>query len=101
VRLVVVGRDQDVGGLQVPVDDALLVRVLQRRADLDEEVQPLLDAQSRGVTILGDRDALDVLHDEIRPAGVGQAAVEDLGDVGVVHDRQRLAFGLEAGHDGT
>jgi hypothetical protein len=27
------------------------------------------------------------------------AAVEDFGDVGMVHQRQGLAFGLEAGHD--
>ena len=61
-------------------------------------------SRSRGrelvaVAILGDRDALDQLHDEVGPAGVGGAGVEDLGDVGVVHQRQRLPLGLEAGDD--
>ena len=37
-RLVVIRRDQDVRGLQVAVDDAFLVSVLKRGADLDEEV---------------------------------------------------------------
>ena len=100
-RLVVIRRDQDVRGLQVAVNDAFLVRVLKRGADLDEEVQPFLDAQSRGVAILGDRHALDVFHHEIGPARFGQSAVQDLGDIGVVHQRQRLAFGLEASQDGA
>ena len=42
-------------------------------------------------------DALDQLHDEIRPAGVGRAGVEYLGDIGVVHQRERLPLGLEPG----
>ena len=33
------------------------------------------------------------------PAGVGGAGVEHLGDVRVVHQRQRLPLGLEAGDD--
>ena len=42
-------------------------------------------------------DALDQLHDEVGPAGVGGAGVEHPGDVGVVHHRQGLPLGLEAG----
>ena len=98
-RLVVIGGDQDVRGLQVAVNDAFLVSVLKRRANLDEEVQPFLDAQPRGVAILGDRHALDVFHHEIGPARFGQPAVQNLGDIGVVHERQRLALGLEASQD--
>ena len=47
----------------------------------------------------GDRDALDQLHHEVGAAGVGRAGVEDLGDVGMVHQGQRLPLGLEAGED--
>ena len=47
----------------------------------------------------GDRDALDQLHHEVGTARVGGAGVEDLGDVGVVHQGQRLAFGPEPGED--
>jgi hypothetical protein len=38
-ELALVQRDQDVGGLDVAVDDPLLVRVLDGLADLDEEIQ--------------------------------------------------------------
>ena len=40
---------------------------------------------------------MDQLHDEVRPARIRLAGVEDLGDVGVVHHGQGLALGLETG----
>ena len=44
-RLAVVQRDQDVGRLDVAVDDAFLVGVLHRLADRDEQLQPLARRQ--------------------------------------------------------
>ena len=60
--------------------------------------------RSRGVSllssqILGDRHAMDQLHDEVRAAAVRGAGIEDLGDVGMVHHGQGLPLGLEAGDD--
>ncbi len=49
------------------------------------------------VAIAGDRHALDQLHDEVGPARFGSAGVEDLGDIGVVHQCQGLPLGFEAG----
>ena len=49
------------------------------------------------VAVLRDRHAFDQLHDEVGPAAVGRAGVEHLGDVRMVHHRQRLPLGLEAG----
>ena len=92
-------RDQDVGGLDVAVDDPLLVGVLDRLADGDEELQPLAGRQPGLVAVIRDRDALHQLHDEVGTAGVGGAGVEDPGDVGVIHHRQRLPLGLEPGDD--
>jgi hypothetical protein len=51
----------------------------------------------RAVAIVGDRHAGDQLHDEVGAAGVGGASVQDPGDMGMVHHRQRLALGLEPG----
>ena len=61
-------------------------------------------SRSRGVRWLSSQylvigHAVDQLHDEVRPAGFGGAGVEDAGDVGVVHQRQGLPLGLEAGDD--
>ena len=44
---------------------------------------------------------MDQLHDEVGPAGLGGAGVEDAGDVEMVHHGQGLPFGLEAGDDLT
>ena len=59
-------------------------------------------SRSRGrepglVAVVGDRHAADQFHDEVRPAGVGRAGVEHLGDVRVVHQGQGLPLGLEPG----
>ena len=52
------------------------------------------------VAIVGERNALDQFHDEEGSAGLGRPGVEDLGDVGVVHQGQGLPLGLEPGQDG-
>ena len=41
--------------------------------------------------------AFDQLHDEVGPALFGGAGVKHLGDVGMIHEGDGLAFGLEAG----
>ena len=67
----VVERDQHVGGLEVAVDDALLVGVLHGLADGDEQLQPLPRREPVLVAVLGDGHALDQLHDEVGPARFG------------------------------
>ena len=49
------------------------------------------------VAVVGDRDALDQFHHEVGPAGCGGPGIEHLCNVGVIHQGQRLALGLEAG----
>src|SRR5262249_6197292 len=98
-RLALVPRDQDVGRLDVAVDDALLVGVLDRLADRHEQFQALADRQTVVVAEAGDRYALDQLHHEVRPAVGRGTRVEYPGDVEVVHQGQGLALGLETGHD--
>ena len=51
------------------------------------------------VAIIGDFDAAHQFHDEVGPAGVRGAGVKDFGDIRMVHQRQRLAFGFEPGDD--
>jgi hypothetical protein len=51
------------------------------------------------IAVLVDGDATDQFHDEVGPAGVGGAGVQDLGDVRVIHQRQSQALGLEARDD--
>ena len=103
-----VGADLDVGGLQIAMDDALLVRGFERLGDLAGDGQ--------GVGKIGDRDprammrgqilALDQLHHERRDAARLLEAV-DRGDVRMIQRREHFGFALEprqpirvAGHRG-
>src|SRR5262249_53235551 len=87
------------GRLQVAVDDSLLVRMLHGFTDIDEESQPLSDSNVVLIAEVGNGDATDEFHDEIRVAGGGGAAVKNVSDVGMIHECQRLPLGLEAGDD--
>ena len=58
-----------------------------------------LHRQSLAVAVIGDRLALNELHHEERLAGLGGAAVEHAGDVGVVHQGECLPLGVEASED--
>ena len=94
-RAAVVQRDQDVTRLDVAVDDALLMRVLHGLADGDEQLQSLAGRQVLLVTELRDGDAVDQFHDEVRPARIRRPGVKHFCDVGMIHHRQCLFFGLE------
>jgi hypothetical protein len=99
--LAVVESDHDIGRLDVAVNDPLLMGVLDRLADRHEQLQPLARGQGVVVAILGDRHAVNQLHDEIRQTGLRGSGVEDAGDVDMIHHGQGLPFSLEAGDDLT
>ena len=91
-------RDQDVRRLDVAVNNALLMRVLDGMADEHEEPQSVGCGQSILIAVVDDRDTAHEFHHEIGPARVGRAGIENPRDVGVVHHGQRLTFGFEPGH---
>ena len=95
--LAVVFPDEDVGRLDVAVDHAFLVGVLDGEADAEEQFEPGGNIEVSRVAVVGDFHAVHQLHDEIRPAGAGGTHVENPRDVRVVHHGQRLAFLFEPG----
>ena len=80
------------------MDDGLLMRMLHAVADQDEELHPLPHGEPVLVAISRNGHTRHILHGEVGAALGRGTGVEDLGDGGVVHQRQRLAFRLEAGH---
>src|SRR5262249_32953450 len=60
--------DEDVPGLQVAVDHALLVRVLDGVGDLREEIEALVRPQFSLAHVVRQRHAADELHGEVRHA---------------------------------
>jgi hypothetical protein len=89
---------QNVGRLQIAVQDGFLVRMLYAIADQHKQLQPLARGQLVLVAIVRDWNAGHVLHDEVRAALWRGAGIEDFGDGRVVHERQRLPLGFEARH---
>jgi len=98
-RHAVVHRDENVRGLDIAVNDSLLMRVLDGVADLGEEIQPLACGKIVLIAVIGDADAMHQFHDEVRPSAFRRARIENFGDVGMIHQRKRLPLGLEAGYD--
>jgi hypothetical protein len=98
-RHTVVQRYEDVRGLDVTVNDALLMRMLDGLADLDEQVEPFLSGKVGLVAVFGELDAPDQFHDEERTARLGAAGIEHLGYVGMIHHGQGLSFRLEPRND--
>ena len=96
LRPVVLVGHEHVRRLHVAMDHALLVRVLHRLADGDEELEPLRDREAARVAVLGDREAARELHGEEGLPVRGDARVEDARDAGVVHERERLPLRFEA-----
>jgi len=82
------------------MDDALLVGVLHAVAHLLKDRQAIADPEPVFVAVSSQRDAVDVLHDEVRPAVIGHARFVDLRDVPVVHQAESLALGIEPGDYG-
>ena len=95
----IVVRHQNVGRLDVAMDDAFLVCVLDGLADLNEKFQARRGAEVVFVAVIGDFDAAHQFHDEIRAAGFRRARVQHLGNVRMVHQGQRLPLRLEPGDD--
>ena len=87
--------DEDVGGLEVAVDDPLRVRRLERVRDLDAELEQLADLERPPADPLGQRLALEQLHrDEV--AALVLVDRVHRADAGVVERRGGLRLPLEA-----
>jgi hypothetical protein len=78
------------------MDYSLLMRMLNRVAHLNKQLQPRGGLQGTLVAEISDLNSLDEFHYKIRPAALGRAGVEDVGNVRMVHQRKRLSLGLKA-----
>lgn len=85
--------------LQVAVHHALVVRMLHRLADGDEELEPRARGEPVFIAIVRDRGPAHQLHHEVRAAALRDTAVEDPRDARMVHQRERLPLRLETRHD--
>ena len=88
--------NQDVGRLEIAVDRRFLVGVLHSLTDLDENFEAFQDGELLAIAVGGNRFARHELHHKVRLAIGCCACVEDFRDCRMIHQRERLAFGLKA-----
>ena len=95
----------DVRGLQIAMDDALFVRGFEGFGDLPRNEQRLVDGNGPTRDAIGQRRAVDELHDE-RGRAVAPLQAMDVRDVRVIEGREDPRLALEArqafgvtGHD--
>ena len=87
--------EQQVLRLDVAMDDAVGVRVLQRLADRRHDGQRLLRSETPGLHRLAQVHAVDEFHEQVvKPAGL--AEVMDRHDVRMAQLRERLGFAGES-----
>jgi hypothetical protein len=98
-RHAVMKGDEDIRWLDVAVDDAFLMRMLDRLADLNEELQTFAGRQTVLIAIVRDPDPAHQFHHEIRPPFLRATRVQHPRDVRMIHQRQCLSFRFEPGDD--
>ena len=88
------GCDLDVGGLQIAMDDAAIVRRLERFGDLPSDRNDLADRQRTGGQAFGECRPLDELEHERGDVSALLDAI-DRADVGMIQRRERPRLVLE------
>ena len=79
------------------MNNALLMGVLDSLTHVQEQREPLFDGELMLVAMFGDGRAIDIFHDEVGTLAWCQTRIVDTRHVGMVHQGQGLAFGLETG----
>ena len=81
----VLKRDEDVRRLDVPVDEPLLMRMMDGLTDRNEKPEPICNLQLVPIAIGSDRFTGHVFHHEEGATVLGAPGIMDPGDVGVIH----------------
>ena len=74
----------------------VLVRGIDGRTDLREQLQPRRDGEAAAVAIFVQARAFHIFHHQVGLPRWGQTSIQQCGDVGMLQVRQNLALGQEA-----
>ena len=88
--------DEDIRCLDVAVHDQIAVRIVNRRANRDEQLEALAYEQRAAVAVTIDGFAIDILHDQVRCAVLEVAAVDEARDRAMIERRQNVTFTVQS-----
>ena len=91
--------DEDVGGFQIAVDDALGVGVVDGVGDEGDEGEAFAKGEVFRLGVGVEREAVDELHGEVGLETEGRvlsSGVEDGGDIGMLEKSEDFGFEVEA-----
>ena len=77
----------------------MLMRVMDGGANSLKEFQSVFGVERVQIAIVIDRQALDVLHHQVRSIVFRRAAIEQTRDVGMIKGRENLPLVAKAAHD--
>ena len=83
------------------MNDAFLMRGLNRFADRNEQFQSLTGRQPLAIAESRHWSARHQLHHKVRLIVLGGASIKNGGDVGVIHECEGLPFLLETGNNAS
>src|ERR1700735_5480713 len=87
--------DEDIRRFDIAVYDQIAVRIVNRRADRDEQLEAFAYEQRAAVAIRVDGFAIDILHDEVRGPSLQIAAIYEGSDRAMVERGQDVAFAVQ------
>jgi hypothetical protein len=88
--------DEDIGGLEVSVQDAAVVSVLHAATDLHEELESLTQREVVERNVLGNGRSIDQFHGDVGLAVLRSACVEQSRDVAMFHASDGVALVFKA-----
>ena len=91
---------EDVGRLEIGVDDEILMGMLHSLADRDHHLHDLARRQIAYVDVVVDGDAAHQFHDQVGRTALVDASIVELCNVAVAERCKRAAFAVEQGAGG-
>ena len=88
--------DEDIGGLQVAVDDEVAVCVADPGKNALEQRDPRLDAELETIAVRVDRFTLDILEHEVGQGIVDDPRIDETRDIGMIQPAEHAGprFGI-------
>ena len=92
--------DENIGRLQIEMDNQVAMGIGNGVAHAQKELQPFVNPQLARIAIRVQMGAVHVFHDQVGLSPVAQAGIQHAGDVGMIERGEDVLFAVEAFNKG-